>query len=38
MPRRKCLLCVAKMAEVDYKDVATLGRYLESLIDSATGS
>lgn len=29
MPRKKCLLCVAKMAEVDYKDVATIGRYLD---------
>jgi small subunit ribosomal protein S18 len=29
MSRRKCLLCVAKTAEVDYKDIATLSRYLD---------
>lgn len=27
--KRKCLLCKAKVDEVDYKDVATLSRYLD---------
>lgn len=27
--RNKCLICKAKMEEVDYKDVATIGRYLD---------
>jgi len=27
--RSKCLLCKAKTEEVDYKDVATLSRYLD---------
>ncbi|MFA7253022.1 MAG: 30S ribosomal protein S18 [Patescibacteria group bacterium] len=27
--RNKCLICKAKMEEVDYKDVATLSRYLD---------
>jgi len=27
--KRKCLLCKAKDEEIDYKDVATLGRYLD---------
>jgi len=27
--RSRCLICKAKMAEVDYKDVATIGRYLD---------
>lgn len=26
---RKCLLCVAKTTEIDYKDVNTLTRYLD---------
>jgi small subunit ribosomal protein S18 len=29
MSRKKCLICAAKMTEVDYKDVTTLGRYLD---------
>ncbi|MDO8444373.1 MAG: 30S ribosomal protein S18 [bacterium] len=27
--RNKCLICKAKMVEVDYKDVPTIGRYLD---------
>ncbi len=26
---RKCLICKAKIKDVDYKDVATLSRYLD---------
>jgi len=30
MPRRRnCLICKAKIKEVDYKDVSTLSRYLD---------
>ena len=29
MSRNKCLICKAKMEEVDYKDVPTLSRYLD---------
>jgi small subunit ribosomal protein S18 len=27
--RNKCAICKDKMVEVDYKDVATIGRYLD---------
>lgn len=27
--KKKCLLCKAKVEEIDYKDVSTLGRYLD---------
>jgi small subunit ribosomal protein S18 len=27
--KNKCLICKAKIDEVDYKDVNTLGRYLD---------
>ncbi|MFA7244348.1 MAG: 30S ribosomal protein S18 [Patescibacteria group bacterium] len=35
--RKKCNFCKAKVAEIDYKDVATLSRYLNrwNKIDSA---
>lgn len=29
MRRKPCLLCKAKLEEVDYKDVNTLSRYLD---------
>jgi small subunit ribosomal protein S18 len=27
--RNKCLICKAKIEEVDYKDIPTIGRYLD---------